>query len=77
MKEVKKTPLENLIYESGLNNKEFSKIINIEYQSHLARLKQNKNHLKYAFEYAVILGVNRIHGYMDNVFVDLTFENKK
>lgn len=67
----KRTSLENLLFESGLSIKEFSDKIEVKKTTFEKQLYSKKNHIKYAFEYGRILGVNKIKGYESGVYFEL------
>lgn len=67
----KRTSLENLLFESGLSIKEFADKIEVKKTTFEKQLYSKKNHIKYAFEYGRILGVNKIKGYESGVYFEL------
>ena len=67
----KRTSLENLLFESGLSIKEFTSKIEVKKTTFEKQLYSKKNHIKYAFEYGRILGVNKIKGYESGVYFEL------
>lgn len=62
--QIKKTALENLLYESGLTQIEFAKKVNVNITTFRAQLKQKKV-VDLAIKYAKILNVNRVKGYTE------------
>lgn len=66
-----KTSLENLIFNSGLTNKEFAKKVGIPVRTLQSQIYNKRNHIKYAFEYGRILGVNTIQGFENEVYFEL------
>ena len=70
----KKTSLENLIFNSGLTIQEFADKVGVKKTTFEKQLYNKKNHIKYAFEYARILGVNTIQGYENGVNFELVIK---
>ena len=70
----KRTSLENLLFESGLSIKEFADKVGVKKTTFEKQLYGKKNHIKYAFEYGRILGVNELKGYEDNEHFELVFK---
>ena len=70
----KRTSLENLLFESGLSIKEFADKVGVKKTTFEKQLYGKKNHIKYAFEYCRILGVNELKGYENNVHFELVFK---
>jgi len=62
--QIKKTALENLLYESGLTQIEFAKKVNVNITTFRAQLKQKKT-VDLAIKYAEILNINRVKGYTE------------
>jgi len=75
----KKTALENLVFQSGLTQKQFADKIGVKYSTFENQLRNQKHlHVHYAFEYARILGVDTVSGYsVDGVWFELVIGNKK
>ncbi len=70
----KRTSLENLLFESGLTIQEFSDKVGVKRTTFEKQFYGKKNHVKYAFEYSRILGVNELKGYENNVHFELVFK---
>ena len=70
----KQTSLENLLFESGLTIQEFADKVGVKRTTFEKQFYGKKNHVKYAFEYGRILGVNTIKGYENNVHFELVFK---
>lgn len=70
----KRTSLENLIFDSGLSTKEFSEKVNVPLRNLQYQIRNKKNHIKYAFEYGTILGVENIKGYECGVHFELVIK---
>ena len=70
----KRTSLENLLFESGLSIKEFADKVGVKKTTFEKQLYGKKNHIKYAFEYGIILGANELKGYENNVYFELVFK---
>jgi len=75
----KKTALENLVFQSGLTQKQFADKIGVKYSTFENQLRNQKHlHVHYSFEYARILGVDTVSGYsVDGVWFELVIGNKK
>jgi len=67
----KRTCLENLVFQTGLTYNEFSDKVGVNRRTFETQMQKKKNHLKHAFEYARILGVEEIKGYSDGVYFEL------
>lgn len=65
-----KTTLQTLIFESGMNQEQFSEKVGVKVRT-LRNQLTKKNTLKWSYEYARILGVNTIKGYESGCFVEL------
>ena len=70
----KRTSLENLLFESGLSIKEFADKVGVKKTTFEKQLYGKKNHVKYAFEYGRILGVNELKGYENNMHFELVIK---
>ena len=70
----KQTSLENLLFESGLSIQEFADKVGVKRTTFEKQLYGKKNHIKYAFEYGRILGVNTIQGYENGVYFELVIK---
>ena len=70
----KRTSLENLVFESGLTHNEFADKVGVNRRTFEKQMQTKKNHVKYAFEYGRILGVNELKGYENNVRFELVFK---
>lgn len=70
----KRTSLESLLFESGLSIKDFADKVGVKKTTFEKQLYGKKNHVKYAFEYGRILGVNELKGYENNVHFELIFK---
>lgn len=70
----KKTSLENLIFNSGMTNKEFAEKVGVPLRTLQSQIYTKKNHIKYAFEYGRILGVNMIQGFENGVYFELVIK---
>lgn len=65
----KKTALENLLFESGLNQVEFAEKVGVKLSTFRAQLKQKKV-VDLALQYGRILGVDSIKGYSGNIYFE-------
>ena len=70
----KQTSLENLLFESGLTIQEFADKVGVKRTTFEKQFYGKKNHVKYAFEYGRILGVNDLKGFENNVHFELVFK---
>ena len=70
----KKTSLENLIFNSGLTIQEFADKVGVKKTTLEKQIYTKKNHIKYAFEYGRILGVNTIQGFENDVYFELVIK---
>ena len=70
----KQTSLENLLFESGLTIQEFADKVGVKRTTFEKQFYGKKNHVKYAFEYGMIFGVNKLKGYENNVHFELVFK---
>ena len=70
----KRTSLENLLFESGLSIKEFADKVGVKKTTFEKQLYGKKNHVKYAFEYGRILGVNELKGYESGVYFEFVIK---
>ena len=70
----KKTSLENLIFNSGLTIQEFADKVGVKKTTLEKQIYTKNNHIKYAFEYGRILGVNTIQGFENNVYFELVIK---
>jgi len=75
----KKTALENLVFQSGLTQKQFADKIGVKYSTFEKQLRNQKHlHVHYAFEYALVFEVDTISGYnVDGVWFELIIGNRK
>lgn len=70
----KKTSLENLIFNSGLTIQEFADKVGVKKTTLEKQIYTKKHHIKYAFVYGIILGVNKIQGFENGVFFELVIK---
>lgn len=70
----KQTSLENLLFESGLSIQEFADKIGVKKTTFEKQFYGKKDHVKYSFEYGIILGVNTIKGYESGVYFELVIK---
>ena len=70
----KQTSFENLLFESGLTIQEFADKVGVKRTTFDKQFYGKKNHIKYAFKYGMILGVNELKGYENNVHFELVFK---
>ena len=70
----KRTSLENLLFETGLSIQEFADKVGVKKTTFEKQFYSKKNHVKYAFEYGRILGVNELKAYGKNVHFELVFK---
>jgi len=75
----KKTALENLVFQSGLTQKQFADKVGVKLSTFENQLRNQKHlHVHYTFEYAQILGVDTVSGYsVKGVWFELVIGNKK
>jgi hypothetical protein len=73
----KKTPLENLLFKSGLKIGEFADKIGLSKSTFESQLYHQKNrHVDYAFKYGRMLEVDTIEGYAYGVHFELVIGGK-
>ena len=70
----KRTSLENLVFQSGLTYNEFADKVGVKRRTFESQMQTKSNHIKLAFEYGRILGVNTIQGYENGVYFELVIK---
>jgi hypothetical protein len=69
----KNTTLQNLVYESALNQEQFAEKVVVKVGTLRAQLVK-ENTIKHSLEYARKLGLNSIKGYESGVYVELVIK---
>lgn len=71
-----RTPLENLIFQTGLTQREFAEKVGVPLST-LTRQLSRKNinlHFHYAGKYATLLNIDRIEGYAFGCYSEVVFK---
>ena len=69
-----KTTLENLIQDVSKNKLQFANAVGVSQQKLRQQLK-SKNQINFALQYAIKLGIKKIHGYEYGCYVEIVIKN--